>query len=413
MNKTMIKNLKRALLLLLISTILYSCSSKVQNTETLESKQISNTSTSVEIVTTKAETIESPDNAELFILNIPIEEEIKYGGVYIKNTIEEFNNLGFEYGDSLNITFSNGYEVLDLPYYSGYYNKAGEPLLVGYHGYKYIDLCITFGDRMWEEGNFKEGDTANIYLNQKAKFLNNQKLMDITYTDNRNDYSSDEVFANFRNVNTSFIKDNILYRGASPIDNKHNRAKYANELMEKANIQYAIDLSDTEEDLKKHFAKDDFKSDYYKTLYDNKKISLSIMSPNYKSEAFTKMVVKVMTDMSKNDGPYYVHCVEGKDRTGFLCMIIEGLAGASYEEIIADYMKTFENYYNVTESNNKAKYDTLKANSIDDMLRYLAGEENKDVDLKDINWANVIGRYLTDNGLDINDMENWYKKLTK
>ena len=214
MNKTMIKNLKRALLLLLISTILYSCSSKVQNTETLESKQISNTSTSVEIVTTRAETIESPDNAELFILNIPIEEEIKY---------------------------------------------------------------------VWEEGNFKEGDTANIYLNQKAKFLNNQKLMDITYTDNRNDYSCDEVFANFRNVNTSFIKDNILYRGASPIDNKHNRAKY----------------------------------------------------------------------------------------------------------------------------------DTLKANSIDDMLRYLAGEENKDVDLKDINWANVIGRYLTDNGFDVNDMENWYKKVTK
>ena len=33
------------------------------------------------------------------------------------------------------------------------------------------------------------------------------------------------------------IKENILYRGASPIDNSYNRAKYANELIKNANIK--------------------------------------------------------------------------------------------------------------------------------------------------------------------------------
>ena len=33
----------------------------------------------------------------------PIEHETKFGGIYIKMTIDEFNNKGFKFGDSLNI----------------------------------------------------------------------------------------------------------------------------------------------------------------------------------------------------------------------------------------------------------------------------------------------------------------------
>ena len=34
-------------------------------------------------------------------------------------TIDDFNNYGFKFGDSVDVKFSNGYELLDLPYYNG------------------------------------------------------------------------------------------------------------------------------------------------------------------------------------------------------------------------------------------------------------------------------------------------------
>ena len=43
--------------------------------------------------------------------------EPKFGGSYLDIAIDEFNNLGFEYGDSVDVTFSNGYKLSDIPYY--------------------------------------------------------------------------------------------------------------------------------------------------------------------------------------------------------------------------------------------------------------------------------------------------------
>lgn len=349
------------------------------------------------------------------ISNVPIYEEPKFNGVYIEKTIDEFNSLGFEYGDSVDITFSNGYKLDDVPYYSGYYCKTGDPLLVAYPGYDYIYACINNSDSLWEIGNFKAGDTASIILKEKGKYKKNQELLNIEYTDNRNDYDSDEIFANFRNVRVGNIKENILYRGASPIDNHHKRAKYANDLIESVNIKYDIDLSDNENEIQKHFSADDFASDYFKSLYDDGKVSISTMTMNYKSKAFAEKVVKVLTDMSKNEGPYYIHCVDGKERTGFVLAVIEGLAGATYEEIVADYMKTYDNYNGVNENTNKEKYDALKIDLIDEMLRYIADDDpwtgNGTIELSDLDWVNVMGRYLTKNGMSDEDIENWYNNV--
>lgn len=56
--------------------------------------------------------------------------EPKFGGSYLDITIDEFNNLGFAYGDSVDVTFSNGYKLSDILYYNGYYTKTNEPRLL-------------------------------------------------------------------------------------------------------------------------------------------------------------------------------------------------------------------------------------------------------------------------------------------
>ncbi len=49
----------------------------------------------------------------------------------------------------------------------------------------------------------------------------------------------------------------------------------------------------------------------------------------------------------ENEGPYYIHCMEGQDRTGAVCAIFESLLGASKNELMIDFMKTYENFYKV------------------------------------------------------------------
>ena len=234
----------------------------------------------------------------------------------------------------------------------------------------------------------------------------------------RKDYESDEKFANFRNVKLGNLKDNILYRGASPIDNEFKRAKCVDDLIKKAGVKFDIDLSDNEDKVKNSFAASDFDSQYFKSLYENGKVSLVDMDANmdYKSENFGKKIVKAMVDMSKNEGPYYIHCVDGINRTGFLCILIDALAGASYEEIVNDYMLSYENYYGLKATTNKEEYDKIKKAYIDDVLRYLAVSEapiNGDVPLEDLQWNNIAGRYITDQGMSFEDLDNWYNNVLK
>ncbi len=178
-----------------------------------------------EVEPTNNEEEQTIDNVDTLIelLDKPVLHDTEYGGVFVDISIEEFNRLGFSFGDSINFEFSNGFKMEDVPYYNGYYVAAGEMLLVGYPGYEHIRLGYNYGDDLWVTANVTEDTLCSIYLNEAAKYLDMQKMRDITYTDEQGDLP-DEVFANFRPMNVGNLKENTVYRGASPIDNKHNRA---------------------------------------------------------------------------------------------------------------------------------------------------------------------------------------------
>ena len=136
--------------------------------------------------------------------------EPEFGGIYIKTTIDDFNALGYHYGDSVSITFSNGFTLDDIPYYNGYYTHVGDPLLIAYPNYDYIKAAINCGDDLWDVAKLSENDTASISLVQAGKYKDIQAARDITYKDDRSAYGSDEVFANFRNIKIGKIKEKML-----------------------------------------------------------------------------------------------------------------------------------------------------------------------------------------------------------
>ena len=356
-------------------------------------------------------------NKSLKVENLAISGDDEFGGIFIEKTIEDFNKLGFKYGDSVNIKFSNGYELKDQPYYNGYYVDANNSLLVGYPGYPWIKAAINYGEDLFEIAGLNEDDTATITLNKKGKYLKIQEASDIHYYDEREKYDSDTIFANFRAMNVGNIKDNILFRSASPCDNKHKRAAYTDELMKENNIQFIMNLADTDEKIQSYIDSPDFNSPYFLSLYKNKKLLLSFandksvmplaLNMNYMSEDFAKKVAVGVAAIGDSDGPYLVHCLEGKDRTGFVCIVLEALMSATYQEIVDDYMLTYSNYYHIDIKD--PRYNIIKARNVDAMLNFISdGADYRSGDL-----SQYAKNYLKFGGLDDAKIDAVINKLKK
>ena len=323
--------------------------------------------------------------------------ETEFGGVYVDLTIDEFNALGFAFGDSVDVTFSNGYTLEDIPYYNGYYNRNGEALIVGYPGYPHIEICVNNGDPLWETAGLDEGDTVTIRRAKKGAFLDTQTARDIHYQDDRSAYASDVIFANFRAVEAGNIAPGRLCRSASPCDNQHNRAGYVDALMKEAGVAIILDLADNEEKIARYIGAGDFDSPYFLSLYEGGDDVPLAMNTNYGSEEFRENLATGLRAMASHEGPYLVHCTEGKDRTGFVCALLEALCGADYEEMRKDYMITYDNYYGISEGTDREKYDLIVRESFDPLVQEFIGDNNIDPSTADL--ASYAQGYLRSAGL--------------
>ncbi len=337
------------------------------------------------------------------VKNCDIIHEPEFGGIYIKKTIEQFNALGYEYGDSVDIEFSNGYKLTAIPYYNGYYTKNGEPLLIAYPGYDYIKAAINNGDDLWVVAGLEEDMTATITLNEQKKFIDIQQARDIHYEDDRSLYDSDEIFANFRSIKSYRIKENTIYRSASPCDNQHNRAVYVDKLMKEACVKFILNLSDNDEKIEKYMSADDFDCPYFAELYKKGSVKPIALNMNYGSQEFKEKIAAGLTEMSKSKGPYLIHCTEGKDRTGFVCMLLEALVGTGYKEIVKDYMITYSNYYGITKETDAEKYDIIVDNLLRPMIQSIVGDDEIDIETTEL--TNFAKDFLLQGGMKQQDID--------
>lgn len=335
----------------------------------------------------------------------------EFGNIYIDKTIEDFNALGFAFGDSVDVAFSTGETLRDVPYYSGYYVPVGELLLCGYPGYPHPVIARNYGASAWEEYKMTDDATVTVTLNQKGKYLATQELFSLRYSDDRADFDSDVVFANFREVQGGSLKPKTLYRSASPCDNQHGRAAYANRFAEEAGVRFVLNLSDNEEKYKGYTEAEDFDSAYYDSLYNEGLVLLLAMNANYRADAFAKTLAEALYAMAVHEGPALVHCVEGKDRTGFVCALLLALSYATADEITDDYMITYDNYYGVTKESNPDKYEAIRANVDDFLLCICEAEKGTPVESLDLHGGAVS--YLRRGGLtdaQIAAVETWLTK---
>ena len=335
-----------------------------------------------------------------------ITEFEKYGHAKLDITIEKMFNDGYELGDTVNLYFSNGYEFKDVPFFNGYYVKKGEVMLRAYPTHKEIAACINYG-KIYEVANLKVGDTVIITLAKKGGALDTQILNSLSYSNDRNDFSSNEVFANFREITTTGVGKGKLYRSASPINNENNRASTADTLMHLAGIKSVINLADSYDEINSYIAKDDFNSPYYQSLYTMGNVIALNMPVDFSSESFQEDLTAGIKKLVTNNlpTPILIHCTEGKDRAGFTSALLEALMGASYDEIVSDYMMSYKNYYGITKENDPKRYDVIVRNNIDEMLKVIADVS----DVKDITTQKLINgakMYLIGGGMGTAEVDS-------
>lgn len=247
-----------------------------------------------------------------------------------------------------------------------------------------IDVTLT----MEEEGAFPEfsGPPMVVYTSRSA------------YED-LDDYG----FTNIRMVTTPGF-GNCFYRGCSPIDDKFNRNKYADALLDDIGVDIAINLSDSKN-------KAEAFEGYFETYYSHMDIFFNEVGVDYMQPSFKKAFADAFRYIADNQGVYYVHCQLGKDRTGIFCAILESLMGASATQVIEDYMQTFLNFYDMEKDS--TKYNVISEANICVAMRDLY---NLDCDFKDLSTERLHDetvKFLKSAGLTDDEISRLKKNLAR
>lgn len=335
----------------------------------------------------------------------------KYGNVGLSLSCAALLDAGYAYGDVLTVGFLD--QTLELPLCSNYSDvDSGSPAVFARPEDEFVVAAINMGDFAstygiavktthedksftwaWAEG--VEGPvTFTIALKEAGGYYDQYVLHKLAYTDAREDFPdlSDEQFANFRAIETTGMGKGVLYRTSSPINPKNaGRYPYADAALRAHGVTVVMNLADDEATARGY---EGFDESYYSTV---DFIGLN-MGVDFTAEDFRQKLAEGLTYFAEHPGVYAVHCTEGKDRAGFVVALLECLMGATYDEVVADYMATFYNYYGVEPG--EARYDVIAGSNIVKSLQRAFGVS----DLKSADLADEAAKYMKAIGLSDADL---------
>lgn len=355
-----------------------------------------------------------------------IAEINKHGNIVLTISPESMIELGYEPADIISVKIGDA--ETEMPIGTNYSDvDIGNPICCfkssDTKGINVVVLAINTGDFATtmgiaerrdceEEPGYKwvyadgleEPVTVRISMAEKQGYANEYLLHRIsgTRTNNREDYAqlSDAEYANFRAVETGGMGKGTLLRSSSPIDPVINRSKEADEALLRAAGRTVMNMADSEEEMKKY---PDFSLSYYAGC---DVIALS-MGMDCFSADFEEELAEGFRFLASHDGPYLIHCREGKERTGFAAGILECLMGADADEVVKDYMLTYYNYYGVEPGTEE--YERIAGSNIETSLAKAFGIESVRADGADL--QSCAETYLERIGMSRDEIDMLKSKL--
>ncbi len=344
---------------------------------------------------------------------VTVTEIQKYGNLVLSIKGTDFLALGYDFGDIVTVTL-NGQEF-DMPVGSNYADVDQGSMICRVvvkpdADEDYMILAINMGDlattALIAEKEKTEADPGYIWhykveepvpvgfvMKEKAGYYDQWVMHQLVRSENREDYPNltDMEYANFRVIATTGMGEGKLYRSSSPVNPEINRNKQADAAAADAGVRTFINLADNDETMKGY---EGFADSYYAK---QNIIGLNL-GVDFAADDFKAGLAEGFRFIAANEAPYLVHCTEGKDRAGFVSAVLEALMGASAEEITADYMVTYYNYYDVQPGTEQ--FSVIAASNIQKSLASAFGMASIfDGDLKA-----AAEQYLADIGLSAEEI---------
>ena len=357
------------------------------------------------------------DDAEATVTEIQ-----KYGNLVLSLKGSELLSGGYTYGDVVTVTINEA--DYDMPVGSNYSDVDQGSMICRVvikpeTDEDMIILAINMGDLATTAGiatkekteadpgyiwHYNEGVaepvTVGITMKEQGGYYDEYVIHQLVRTENREDYPelSDEEFANFRAVATTGIGAGKLYRSSSPVNPEISRNLIADQAASAAGVKTFINLADNDEVMRGY---EGFDASYYST---QAVVALNL-GVDFAAEDFRAGLAEGLRFLAAGEAPFLVHCNEGKDRAGFVSAVLECLMGASADEVVADYMVTFKNYYKVEPGTEQ--YDIIAGSNIRKTLATA-------FDVADISEADLKAEaeaYLLEIGVSAEDIALIREKL--
>ena len=338
----------------------------------------------------------------------------KYGNIILTIGPESMTELGYEPADMISVRI--GEAEMEMPIGTEYTDvDSGDPicrLKSDPQGSGAVVLAINGGNltetlniaeyhAIEEDPGFEwiflngldDSVTVCLSMQEKQGYADKYAIHQIgtSRTNNREDYAdlSDAEYANFRVIETTGMGEGTLYRSSSPINPALNRNQEADEALLTAQIHTVINMADSQTVMTNY-------ADYGLTNYAGCDIIALDMDMDLYSEAFTRKLAEGFRFLASHNGPYLIHCKEGKDRTGFAAAVLECLMGADADEIVQDYMLTYTNFYGIEKG---PQYDEIAATNIEASLAKAFGINSireEGIQLSSCAEAYLLGIGMTD-----------------
>ena len=228
----------------------------------------------------------------------------KYGHAVLDVTTADLATAGFELGDVVRVRL--GAFESTMPFFDGYYSNPGSLLLRGSAPESRVAICINYDDFAAVNG-VRVGDSVEITMAEKAGMRAIQELCALHYSNDREDYADDATFSNFRAVTVGRIGEGKLYRTASPINNEHGRAEYADNLIESVGVATVLNLADSFEDIEGYLANTEQTSEYYRSLYESGRVIAIDLAGDFFSNDFAATIADGLTFLARNETPFCIH----------------------------------------------------------------------------------------------------------
>ncbi len=265
--------------------------------------------------------------------------------------------------------------------------------------------------------NADEGSEVKLVHTGESQRYKNTPDYNVQYSNDVHDFPSEEDFANFYEVTGGNIAPGVLYRSFSSLSDpaKQARVPYVNQLADEYGIKYLVALSFSDASVQSAISK---YSGYCIDLCKDGKYVAPNMGYLYFQQK--EKTIQTLESIIDNDGPYLVHCNVGRDRTGFVILLLQALCGCSPEEMMECEARAFCNLYNI-EPGSKEYFVII--NGTYDRNMYLIANYDKIDNILHMDWSKIdvskidtqkaAYQYCTDYlGLSSEQIEKLLERLT-